>query len=176
MNKAVFLDRDGTINKEVDYLSRIEEFEFLPSAVKALVKLSKSSYKIIVITNQSGVARGYFTEVALGKIHGHMVEELKANGARVDGIYVCPHHPDENCDCRKPKTGLIRKAEKDFNLDVKNSYIVGDSTKDVQTGINAGCKTILVKTGYGGKDKLYDVKPDYVVKDLLFAVENVILK
>ncbi len=171
MNKAVFLDRDGTINKEVGYLTSITEFEFLPKVIKALKLLSKTDYKIIILTNQSGIARGYFDEKTLKEIHKKMCDDLKTEGIRVDKIYYCPHHPDENCKCRKPKTGMIKKAEEDFNLNLKNSYLIGDSTRDIKTGINAGCKTILVKTGYAGKDGKYKVKPDYEVSNLFEAIK-----
>jgi len=176
MNRAVFLDRDGTINVEVDYLSKLEDFEFLPNTITALKKLSDSNFKIIITTNQSAIARGFLDEKELDKIHKHMIRQLSRNGARIDAIYVCPHHPDDNCPCRKPRTGLLKKAAKDFDISLKESYLVGDSTKDIQTGINAGCKTILVKTGYAGKDKLYHVKPGRLAEDLLDAVENIILK
>ena len=176
MNRAVFLDRDGTINKEVEYLSRVEDFEFLPNTLKALEKLSRTNYKIIVVTNQSGIARGLFTEKKIDEIHKHMLRQLGRKGIRIDKIYVCPHHPDDNCTCRKPRIGLLKKAAEEFNINLRESYLVGDTTQDVQTGLNAGCKTILVKTGYAGKDGRYPTKPDQVAEDLLDAVDNVILK
>ncbi|MBN2251900.1 MAG: D-glycero-beta-D-manno-heptose 1,7-bisphosphate 7-phosphatase [Candidatus Altiarchaeota archaeon] len=175
MNKAVFLDRDGTINKEVNYLRRAAEFEFLPKAVDALRRLSGTDYKIIVVTNQSGVARGYLDENELKAIHEKMECILHGRGARIDRIYCCIHHPDGNCLCRKPDTGLIMGARREFNLSLRDSYMVGDSTRDIQTGINAGCKTILVKTGYAGRDGEYGVRPDYEASDLFDAV-NIIIR
>ncbi|MCX6695744.1 MAG: D-glycero-beta-D-manno-heptose 1,7-bisphosphate 7-phosphatase [Candidatus Altiarchaeota archaeon] len=176
MNKAVFLDRDGTINREIEYLSKVEDFEFLPNVITALMKLSSSPYKIIVVTNQSAIARGFLDIPGLEEIHKHMTGELSKNKVRVDKLYYCPHHPDDDCECRKPKAGMLREAAREFNIDLSKSYMVGDSTRDIQTGINAGCKTILVKTGYAGKDGSYDVKPDYVAEDLKDAVEIILRK
>lgn len=176
MNKAVFLDRDGTINKEVDYLSKIDEFEFLPNAVRALQLLSgaPAPYKIIIITNQSGIGRGYFDKKTLEGIHESMRKDLGNYGVQIDGIYYCPHHPDLACECRKPKTGMIKKAKTDFCLNLQESYMIGDSTTDIKTGMNAGCKTILVKTGYAGRDGRYEVKPDYVASDLFDAIKIIV--
>lgn len=168
-NAAVFLDRDGVINKEVSYLSRVGDFEFLPNAVEALKFLSGTGYKLIIVTNQSGVGRGFFSSGELSKIHEHMLRELHKNGIRIDKIYVCMHHPGDKCGCRKPSIGLLKEAERDFNIDLGKSYFIGDKTIDIKTGKDAGCKTILVKTGYGGSDKEYDVLPDYLAEDLLDA-------
>lgn len=166
---AVFIDRDGVINKEVSYLSRVADFEFIPNAVEALRILSNAGYKLIIVTNQSGVARGFFSEEQLSEIHEYMINELKKSKIRIDKIYVCMHHPNDKCDCRKPEIGLLKEAEKEFNIDLKKSFFIGDKTIDIETGKKAGCKTILVKTGYGGKDKEYDVFPDYSAVDLLEA-------
>lgn len=173
MNKniAVFLDRDGVINKEVSYLSRVEDFEFIPNAVEALKILSGTAYKLIIITNQSGVARGFFSSEQLSKIHEHMLGEFHKNRIKIDKIYVCMHHPDAKCGCRKPAIGLLKEAERDFNIDLKKSYFIGDKNSDIKTGKDAGCKTILVKTGYCGSDKEYEVLPDYLAEDLLDAVK-----
>lgn len=174
MNKAVFLDRDGTINREVDHLRKMEDFEFLPNSIPALKILSDSEYRIIIITNQSGIARGYFDEKTLKEIHEEMLHEFSREGIRIDRIYYCPHHPDENCECRKPNSGMFKAAEKDFNLDLKNSYSIGDTTQDIEAGKRMGCKTILVRTGYAGKDGRYDVKADFIAMDLLQAVEIIL--
>ena len=124
MNKAVFLDRDGTINKEVDYLSKIDEFEFLPQVIRALQLLSGAPvpYKIIIITNQSGIGRGYFDKKTLEGIHESMRKDLGNYGVQIDGIYYCPHHPDLACECRKPKTGMIENATKGLDIDFKSMY------------------------------------------------------
>jgi len=174
MSKAVFIDRDGTINREVEYLSKLEDFEFLPNSLEAIKKLSQSEYKIIVVTNQSAVARGLLGEKELERIHRHMVRQASVNGGRIDAVYYCPHHPDDNCQCRKPRCQLLKKAAADLGLNLKESYVVGDSTQDIQTGKNAGCKTILVKTGYGGKDGRFKAKPDYVAEDLLDAAKKIL--
>jgi D-glycero-D-manno-heptose 1,7-bisphosphate phosphatase len=174
MNKAVFLDRDGTINTEVDYLSTVEGFIFLPGALAALVRLAKTKYKIIIVTNQSGIGRGYFTEERLKEINVKMCCLLEKAGGRIDAIYYCPHRPDENCSCRKPKTGMIEDAKKDFTIDLAASYMIGDATRDVQLAINAGCTSILVETGKGGEDGEYPACPDHRVKDLGGAVDLII--
>ncbi len=173
-NKAVFLDRDGTINREVNYLSSINDFKFLPRTIDALKLLSSTGYKIIIITNQSGIARGYFDKKKLIGIHKKMCDDLVAKGVRIDGIYYCPHHPDENCGCRKPGIDMLKRAEKDFCLNLQQSYMIGDTTTDIKTGMNAGCKTILVRTGYAGEDGRYTVKPDHTASDLFEAVKIIV--
>jgi histidinol-phosphate phosphatase family protein len=174
MNKAVFLDRDGTINTEVDYLSTVEGFVYLPGALEALLRLAKTEYKIIVVTNQSGIGRGYFSEERLKEINVKMCRLLEEAGGRIDAIYYCPHRPDENCSCRKPKTGMIDDAKKDFDIELAASYMIGDATRDVQLAKNAGCASILVETGKGGEDGEYSACPDHRVKDLRTAVDLII--
>jgi len=177
MNRAVFLDRDGVINELTrDYVKDWGEFRFLPNSLKALKRLAKSDYKIIVITNQSAVGRGRITREKLENIHFRMLVHVEEAGGRIDGIYVCMHLPSEGCGCRKPKTGLLKLASASFDIDLKRSWFVGDNTMDVKTGDNAGCKTILVETGYGGEDGLYDIKPDYKVGDILGAVGLILAK
>ncbi len=144
-NKAVFLDRDGTMAPDVHYCRRPEDFELFPYTAKAVGLLNERGLKVIVITNQSGIARGYFTEDTLANIHQKMERELAKEGAFVDAIYYCPHHPDDNCDCRKPKPKLVLQAAKDFNIDLKHSFVVGDLQMDVDLGKAIGCKAILVK-------------------------------
>lgn len=144
MHKAVFLDRDGTIAKDVPYCSRPEDFDLLPGAAEGIRLLNEHGLKVIVVTNQSGIARGYFTEDILTGIHDKMQKGLAEHKAHVDAIYYCPHHPDDNCDCRKPKTALLLKAANDLNIDVEQSYMIGDADKDVQLGKAAGCKACLL--------------------------------
>ncbi len=146
-NKAVFLDRDGTIAKDVHYCPRPEDFELLPSVPEAIKLLNENSFKVIVVTNQSGIARGYFTEETLAQIHQKMKDELAKYGARVDAIYHCPHHPDDGCECRKPKTALFLKAAGEHDIDLKSSYVVGDMQMDIDAGKSLDCKTVLVTTG-----------------------------
>ncbi len=164
MNKVVFLDRDGTINVEVDYLHKKEDFKFEENADKAIKIINDLGYKVIVVTNQSGIARGYYTENDLKTLHVYLDEELKKIGAKVDAYYYCPHHPnaklDEykiDCECRKPEIGMFMEAAKDFSIDFSNSIIVGDKISDLEAGVRLGMKTVLVETGHGAeeKDKIY---------------------
>ncbi|MFX1325855.1 MAG: D-glycero-beta-D-manno-heptose 1,7-bisphosphate 7-phosphatase [Promethearchaeota archaeon] len=175
-NPAIFLDRDGVINKEINYLSNADHLEVIPGAIKALKMLKKMGYLLIVITNQAGIARGYFTEEDLQKIHQKMNKILRKKGVILDDVFYCPHHPDFTgiCDCRKPKPGLIRKAQKKHNIDLTNSYMVGDTLNDIKTGIAANCKTVLVLTGYGSEErkKIEVIKPDFIYENLLEFAKN----
>jgi D-glycero-D-manno-heptose 1,7-bisphosphate phosphatase len=154
--RAVFLDRDGTINVERDYLHRSEDFAFIPGAPAAIRLLREAGYRIVVVTNQSGIARGYYDEAALHRLHRHMDELLAREGAAVDAWYHCPHHPDGAvdryravCDCRKPLPGMLLQAAADLQIELSASYIIGDKLADVEAGLAAGCRPVLVKTGYG---------------------------
>lgn len=176
MTKAVFLDRDGTINVEFDNLKSLSQLKLLPKSATAIKQLGEKNYLIIVITNQPVIARGWINEEELNKIHLELLKRLEEKGAGIDAIYYCPHHPNANlikyrkkCHCRKPNTGLVEKAVKKYNISVKDSYFIGDTTSDMQTAKNAGLKSVLVKTGYGGKDKKFNVKPDYIVNNLYEA-------
>lgn len=144
MHRAVFLDRDGTIARDVHYCRRVEDFEILPRVPEAIRLLNQRGYKIVVITNQSGIARGYFSEATLSLIHRKMVTTLEQSGAHIDAVYVCPHHPDEGCDCRKPSPTLIVKAAADIGIVLDQSYMIGDDPKDVKAGRAARCRTILL--------------------------------
>ncbi len=152
---AIFLDRDGVINKEVNYLSDPNDFEYIEGSIEALQILKKKGYLLIVITNQAGIARGYFTERTLHKIHNKMIATLNKNNIFLDDIFFCPHHPEftGTCNCRKPNPGMIIQAVKKHDIDLENSYMIGDTLNDINTGKNAQCKTILVLTGYGKKDQ-----------------------
>ncbi len=175
MNRAVFLDRDGTLNEATkDYVISASDFKFIDGCLEALKRLSETDYKIIVVTNQSAVGRGLMPLEELSRIHSRMLSEAEGFGARIDAVYVCTHVPADNCACRKPKTYLVELAKETFALDLSKSWFVGDNTKDVLCGKNAGCKTILVKTGYGGSDGLYDVKPDHVVGSLGDAIDSIL--
>jgi D,D-heptose 1,7-bisphosphate phosphatase len=143
--KAVFLDRDGIINKEKYFIKSWKEFEFVPSIFENIKKLKKAGFLVIVITNQSGVKRGYFTEETLKQIHKNMKKVLEKNEAQIDDIFYCPHYNDDNCDCRKPKPGMILKAAEKYNIDLKQSWVIGDTPRDIEAGEQAGCNTILVK-------------------------------
>ncbi len=181
MNKAVFLDRDGTINEDIEYLHKIEDCRFIPGALEAISLLAKTDYKIIIITGQSGIGRGYYTEKDYFALMEHMTAKIVEAGGRIDASYFCPHHPEKaigkykiNCDCRKPKIGLVEQAKADFNLDLTKCWMIGDKTDDTKAGENAGCKTILVMTGKAGKDNHYEIKPNHIARNLFVAVKHII--
>ncbi len=184
--RAIFLDRDGTINEHIPFLVDKEQFRLIPGVSDAIKQINNSEYLCIVITNQPVIARGDCSIQELDDIHKRMETLLGNDGAYIDGLYYCPHHPDKgfagevkelkiDCDCRKPKIGLLLKASKDFNIDLSESIVIGDSTLDIKMGENAHMGSILVKTGVGGLDGKYEITPDDVEDDLLSAVD-VILK
>ncbi len=157
---TVFLDRDGTINREVHHLHRSEHMELLDGAARAIRHLNEAGVRVVVVTNQSTVARGLLTESGLDGIHAAMRAQLEAHGAYVDAIYACPHHPTEGvgayrieCGCRKPRTGTLERAARDLNLDLGCAFMVGDKRSDLEAGRAAGCRTVLVRTGYGSAEE-----------------------
>lgn len=183
--KAIFLDRDGTINEYVGFLRKKEDMNLIWGASEAIKNINNSEYLCIVITNQPVIARGEVTEEELFDIHKKMETLLGNNGAYIDGLYYCPHHPDKgfdgeikelkiDCECRKPNIGMLKKTVEDFNIDLSKSFMIGDSTIDIKMAENAGMKSILVKTGQAGLDEKYEVMPTEVCENLLDAV-NLIL-
>ena len=175
--KAIFLDRDGTINKFIGFARDINKIELEDKAAEGLKKINRSEYISIVITNQPVIARGEVTVPELNEIHKKIETLLGQSGAFYDDLFYCPHHPDSGfegevkelkikCGCRKPGIDLLLKAAEKYNIDLSKSYVLGDTTTDIQTGVNAKCKTILVETGEKGLDKKYVVKPDYQINDL----------
>ena len=177
MKRAVFLDRDGTINIEKDYLYQAEKFEFILGAPEAIRLLNQAGFMVVVVTNQSGVARGYYTEDDVEKLHLHIAAELERCGARVDAWLYCPHHPSGRgsyalpCVCRKPLPGMLQEAARRYDIDLGSSTIIGDKQADIDAGKAAGSRTILVRTGYGANEEQL-VGPDTVVcDDLLSAVK-----
>jgi histidinol-phosphate phosphatase family protein len=172
---AVFLDRDGTINEDTGYVGRPEDVALINGAPEAIKLLNGIGAKVIVISNQSGVGRGYFTKEAVVKVNRTVEGLLGQKGARIDGFYFCPHHPEDNCKCRKPATGLIDRAASLHKVDVKRSYVVGDKASDVLLAKNAGAKSIMVLTGHGGADvkKLSSI-PDYTAPDVLEAARWIV--
>jgi len=177
---AVFLDRDGTINEEVSYITRPEQLKLLPGASEAVRMMRAAGYRIVVVTNQPVIARGDCSTAELLRIHDHMEMELSREGAFLDGIYYCPHHPDKGfageraelkmeCECRKPGGGMIRRAALELNLDLTASWLIGDRTGDIQTARNCGIRSILLRTGNGGTDQRYAAAPDHIFDDLLAA-------
>jgi len=179
--KAVFLDRDGTIIKHVDLMHSANDLRLLPGVARAINQMNKLGFLVVVITNQPVVARGMIEPKDVDEIHGVLIRRLRGKGARVDGIYFCPHHPDANlpkyrlrCRCRKPEPGMILKGLKDLKINPKKSFMVGDALIDIVSGKKAGLKTILVKTGPGHArldEKYKNTKPDFTVKNLAQAVK-----
>lgn len=174
-NKAVFVDRDGTINVDGPYLADPDKFEMYPGVGEGIKKLKENGFKIIVITNQSGIARGYFTEDDLAKVHNKMKKEFQKFNVELDGIYYCPHHPDDNCSCRKPQTELFEKAINEHDIDVKKSYMLGDKIQDVEAGEKIGVKTILISVSITNEKKIRQNNtathtPNYIATDFSKAV------
>jgi len=179
---AVFLDRDGAINVEVEYLGRPEQLRLLPGSAEAIRMLNEAGAKVVVVTNQAGVARGYFTERDVEAVHVELARQLERAGAHLDGIYYCPHHPTAgigpyrmDCARRKPNPGMLYRAARELGLDLRRSVLVGDKLSDIEAGVRAGCRTVLVLTGYGEETakRLQDCsfQPDFVASDLLEAVQ-----
>ncbi len=186
LHRAVFLDRDGTIIEEVSYLSNLEDVRLIPGADTAISILNKAGFKVIVVTNQSGIARGFFNEDFVMETHRELQSKLARNGAQIDAWYYCPHHPDQGappyrkiCSCRKPGIGMIEEAAKELKIDIRHSFMIGDSLRDLETGWRAGMKSILVLTGYGkrtldemgSKDR---ARISFVAKDLLHACQWIV--
>lgn len=185
--KAIFLDRDGTINEYVGFLRKEEDFRLIPGVSEAIKKINNSGYLAIVVTNQPVIARGEVTEEELEEIHKKMETLLGLDGAYIDDIYYCPHHPDKGfegeipelkieCDCRKPKTGMLEKAAREHNIDLSSSIMIGDSTLDIKMAENAGMQSVLLKTGQKGEDGKYDVSPTLIAEDLNDAINKIICK
>ena len=184
--RAVFMDRDGTLSEEVGYVNHPSRFRLFPYAASAIKHLNDSGWLAIVITNQAGVARGYFSEDMIQTIHAAMRQELENSGARLDAVYYCAHHPTVgeppyrlDCDCRKPKPGLISRAANEFDIDLEGSWMVGDRYGDVELARNAGVNSAFVLSGYGRGEWEHQragwiEKPDLVAKDLLEAVKAIV--
>ena len=185
-NIAVFLDRDGTINEEVGYIDNLDKLKMIPTAYEAIRLINKSCMKAIVVTNQAGVARGFFTEQFVKQTHEIIQADLLHQNASIDKFYYCPHHPTagsgiylQNCNCRKPLPGMLLQAAHDLNIDLESSYMIGDTERDMEAAKKAGVRGVLVKTGYG-RETLEDVgtdlaraesRPDFVAEDILEAVK-----
>ena len=181
MDVAVFLDRDGTINEEMGYINHIDRFVLLPGVAEAIRRINERGFKTVVITNQSGAARGYFPMELIDQVHQKMMDLLKEQGAFLDGVYTCTHGPaevgtSEVCNCRKPGIALMKQAAKELKLDLQRSYVVGDRFKDIEMARNGGAKAILVLTGYGKGELEFlgltsKVQADFVAEDLGEAVD-----
>ncbi len=186
MKPAIFMDRDGTLSHEVGYVNHLSRFRLYPYAVDAVRLINRSGFLAVVVTNQAGVARGYFPESLVHEVHGALRAAMDAGGARLDGLYVCLHHPSagdppyrEDCDCRKPRPGLLRRAEAELGVDLRRSWMVGDRRNDVEVAWNAGARAALVRSGYGLGELTYHApawprQPDLVADHLLEAVQKIV--
>jgi heptosyltransferase-2 len=173
---TVFIDRDGTLNRDTGYVKTPDELDLLPGACKAVARLNRAGARVIVITNQSGVARGFFTLADLDAIHARLRAELAAAGASLDAIYYCPHHPDDGCLCRKPQPGLIERAIQDLGVDPSVAYVIGDQTRDVELARRIGARAVLVMSGPSSAEALENLKsegaaPERVASSLAEAVD-----
>lgn len=176
--KAVFLDRDGTLNEEIGYLHRAEDWRWLPGAKEAIGRLKNAGWLVVIVTNQAGIGRGYYTGQELQALHDFVQQDLAAAGAGVDAIYHCPHHPDAGCACRKPGAGLFEQAARELDIDLAASVVVGDKYSDVLPGRRLGCRAILVLTGYGRSElavaRAAGFEPDGVCADLAAAADWIV--
>jgi D-glycero-D-manno-heptose 1,7-bisphosphate phosphatase len=194
LSPAIFIDRDGTINEDKGYISSPDDLILYPWAAEAIRLVNESGFKSIVVTNQSGIARGFYTEETLERIHRHLIDQLDRSGARLDAIYYCPHHPrigDDRyrveCDCRKPRAALLVRAGREHRLDLSRSYVIGDKPSDISLAAAAGARSALVLTGYGsqtlnrgrgsgagGQGEWRRCSPDIVADNLLEAVKQIL--
>jgi D-glycero-D-manno-heptose 1,7-bisphosphate phosphatase len=186
-SRAVFLDRDGTLCEEVGYLESIDQMKLIPRSGEAVRLLNQRGYKVVVITNQAGVARGFLSESRLAEIHAEMNRQLQEEGAYVNGIYYCPHHPTEGfppylqeCGCRKPNTGLLHRAAEDLALELPFCYMIGDHFSDVECGQRVGAETVLLLTGHGrealAKRASWPREPSHIAENLYEAVQWIICR
>jgi len=186
--RAIFMDRDGTISEEVGYVNHLSRYKLLPRSIDAIKMINDAGFLAIVATNQSGVARGYFAEALVGAVHERLLSWVREGGARLDAIYYCPHHPREgpppfraDCDCRKPRPGMLLRAAREHGIDLTGSYMIGDSRVDMEAAAAAGARPVLVLTGYGRglvdhqSDRL-KVKPLTIAEDLHEAVRFILEK
>ena len=185
MRPAVFLDRDGTLIEEVGYLDRLDRLHVFPYTTEALRVLARAGFALVIVTNQAGVARGFFDEAFVQQVHEHLTRRFAGAGVALDGVYYCPHHPAatveryrQTCECRKPKPGMLRRAERDLGIDLARSWVVGDRWHDVELAQHVGARGILVRTGYGGSEA-ESASPGVVpatIADHLFEAASFILR
>ncbi len=179
LRPAVFLDRDGTLADEVGYVNHVSRFRLFGFSPAAVRRLNEVNVPAIVVTNQSGVARGYFPTLVLDEVHAEMKRQLAAAGAHLDGIYICPHTAQDDCDCRKPKPGLLERAAREHHLDLRRSFVVGDRYRDVESAHRAGARGVLVLTGYGRGEHAWNRaqwprQPEHIAENLTAAVDWVL--
>jgi len=170
------LDRDGVVIQQWEgkYLDDPEGVELLPGAAEAIRRLREAGFLVVMVTNQAGIGHGHLAEDTLGEIHARLQELLSRKGTKLDGIYYCPHTPEDVCPCRKPAPGMLLRAAEELGIDLSRSYMVGDMTTDIEAGKRAGCFSILVRTGFGGSDGRSDSEPDAVCDDLPSAVDFIL--
>ncbi len=182
-DKYVFLDRDGVINKdpggwtEYSYVTSLDELKILPGSPEAIKKLTDAGFKVVIISNQQGIGKGYFTEEDLNKVTSEIIRRVDAAGGHIEKVYYCVHLADDNCNCRKPKPGLFYKAQEDLGVsDISGRYYIGDTERDIQAGQEADLRTILVLTGKNSREdaEAWEHRPDHICEDLLAAVDLVI--
>ena len=173
MKAYIFLDRDGTINIDKDYLHKPEDFEFEKNAITGLKKLINKGYGLVVITNQSGIGRGMYSIEDANRVHEYMIQELKKYDVEISAVYMCPHGPDDNCECRKPKLGLYEQAIKELDIDIGSSYLIGDRVRDMEPAYKLGCKGALVKTGHFRTEDISAIPQNDIYEDLLDFAENI---
>ena len=174
--RAIFMDRDGTVCEEVGYVNHVDRIRLLPRSAAAIKAANDAGYQTVVVTNQAGVARGYFAESLVDDVHDRVRELLAEQGARLDGIYFCPHHPDDGCRCRKPNIGMVERAVSELQLDLRRSYLIGDHARDIQLAHRVGAKAILITTSLVDAQALDRLKseqamPDAVAKSMSEAVD-----
>jgi D-glycero-D-manno-heptose 1,7-bisphosphate phosphatase len=186
--RAIFMDRDGTVCEEVGYVNHVDRVRLLPRSAAAIRLANEAGFQAVIVTNQAGVARGYFDEELVHEVHDAVRHQLAEAGARVDGIYFCPHHPEVGsepyrrvCDCRKPGPGMLLRAREEMGIDLAASYMIGDTVKDLGAGRAVGATTVLVLTGYGRGElqhqaHRWNVQPDHVCEDLLDAVQWIVAR
>ncbi len=172
-SKAVFIDRDGTLIEEVNFLHRVEDLQYFPFTDEAVRLLKENGFLVVLVTNQSGIRRGIYTEADMNAVHAQIQNDLTE---KLDAIYFCPHLPNEGCSCRKPNLGMIESALADLPIDLENSWMIGDKNLDVELGLNAGIKPILVKTGYGEKHLPELKRPPFAVAANLIEAVKLIVK
>jgi D-glycero-D-manno-heptose 1,7-bisphosphate phosphatase len=175
-SRFVFLDRDGTLVKEVGYGHRLEDYALIDGAVEALRLLRTAGFRLAIVTNQSGIGRGIFTHDDFAAFHGRLLDDLRAADVAIEATLMCPHLPDDGCDCRKPNPSPLFRARERFNADLAGSWVIGDHAKDVQLAANAGCRGILVLTGHGEEEsrRLGDAPVDAIVPDVLAAARHIL--
>ena len=183
MKRAVFLDRDGVITQEPPHFAhRLDQLKLIPRSSEAIKLLNEKEISVVIVSNQSGIARGYYGEEDMTRFNNAMNKLLNKSDAHIDAIYYCPHHPEAkieryrvNCDCRKPNPGMLIKAGKELNIDLKQSFMVGDRWSDIEAGKKVECKTILVKTGYDSQNlRRNEITCDYIANDLYDAIEHIL--